>query len=920
MRAVIAIMLSDTEILRWYQRLGLPDKTRALIDRIRSSEPVRRVKGSRGNVPGVFPSWKMGRTIQFESHRVALPFVYEYEHDRRDVLEFYDEPDTIKLLFESKSGHRLGVMHIPDYFVIRQGCAGYEECKPEDVLVSRAESSPNMFRRDEDGNWRCPPGEEFAAAYGLYYRVRSSASISETLVRNILYLEEYLTAQCFTVPEDAKEAVQSSVERARDITLRDLMLETEGTARVDDILMMIAAGQVFVDWRAAPLAEPDLVHVHPDRETALAYSRIVRAGPVTAVNRTHAVHIQVNSRVNHDGRVWRIVNPGATKVGLINEDGEYVSLPGAIFEELIRTGEITGVPEDESQTHPQVRKLLASATPKDLETANYRYECVFPERQPEDSGEPDVPERTLRRWKADYRFAEEVYGCGYAGLLPVRDEVGRGRGNYNSKLPEPTRDLIREFILNDYETLKQKKIYEAYVVFKAMCEEGGVVACSYATFVKYVKKRPVYDQTKKRKGRRGAYKFKPFVWYLHRDTPRHGDRPFEIGHMDHTELDVELVCSRTGRNLGRPWMTILTDAYSRKILVVYLTYDSPSRRTCMMVLRDCVRLHGRLPQIVVVDNGPEFHSAYFMALLAGEGKTIKYRPKGEPRSGSVCERLFDTTNTQFVHNLRGNTQLMRNPREATKSVNPKTLAVWTLGPIYEKACEFAYEVYNKMDHPALGQTPDEAFAAGQMRAGERKPARIPYDEHFIMRTLPTTDKGTAKVQPGSGVKINNNYYYADGFCDPDVEGTQVNVRFDPFNAAVAYAAVKGAWVKCVSDHASVFEGRSEREIMLASAELRRRQRLHSRARTSVTAKMLAEFLMSVEAEEVLLLQRLKDRESRGILAKINAGFGAQWGDNYAPGTETFVVPDPAAQESEPPCEAPGEQDDGDRPLRVYGEY
>ncbi|MCL5264899.1 MAG: hypothetical protein M1343_06875, partial [Chloroflexi bacterium] len=42
------------------------------------------------------------------------------------------------------------------------------------------------------------------------------------------------------------------------------------------------------------------------------------------------------------------------------------------------------------------------------------------------------------------------------------------------------------------------------------------------------------------------------------------------------QLDVELVCSRTGRNLGRPWATFLTDAFSRRFLAVYLTFDPPS--------------------------------------------------------------------------------------------------------------------------------------------------------------------------------------------------------------------------------------------------------------------------------------------------------------------------------------------------------
>jgi hypothetical protein len=31
----------------------------------------------------------MGVTIQFESHRVELAFIYEMEHDA-DVLEYYD--------------------------------------------------------------------------------------------------------------------------------------------------------------------------------------------------------------------------------------------------------------------------------------------------------------------------------------------------------------------------------------------------------------------------------------------------------------------------------------------------------------------------------------------------------------------------------------------------------------------------------------------------------------------------------------------------------------------------------------------------------------------------------------------------------------------------------------------------------------
>ena len=59
-----------------------------------------------------------------------------------------------------------------------------------------------------------------------------------------------------------------------------------------------------------------------------------------------------------------------------------------------------------------------------------------------------------------------------------------------------------------------------------------------------------------------------FTLELELTTPRHGDRHFEIGHVDHTELDLEMICSRTVRNLGRPWLTLLVEAFSRRILAV----------------------------------------------------------------------------------------------------------------------------------------------------------------------------------------------------------------------------------------------------------------------------------------------------------------------------------------------------------------
>ncbi len=333
--------------------------------------------------------------------------------------------------------------------------------------------------------------------------------------------------------------------------------------------------------------------------------------------------------------------------------------------------------------------------------------------------------------------------------------------------------------------------------------------------------------------------------------------------MDHTELDVECVAG-SGQVLGRPW---LTDAFSRRTLAFYLTFDPPSYRSCMMVLRECVRRFSRFPQILVVDGGREFGSTYFETLLARYECTKKTRPPAKARFGSICERYFGVVNTQFIHNLRGNTQITRNVRQVTKSVDPKGLAAWPLAELHGRLSEYLYEVHDTIRHQALGQSPREAFQIGLAAGGARVHRMVAYNDEFLMLTLPTTAKGAAKVMPSRGVKINHICYWCAAFRQ--VEGETVPVRYDPFDAGTAYAFVQRQWLQCHSDCYGTLKGRSEREIMLATTELRRKHQNHSSG-FAITARHLAEFLQSVEAEETLLTQRLRDREHRVIRSEATA--------------------------------------------------
>ena len=74
-------MFTSEEYEAWCDRSCLSHAACVLINHIRAAEPARRVRSTNQNVSGRYPSHKMGRTIQFETHRNELATILELEHD-----------------------------------------------------------------------------------------------------------------------------------------------------------------------------------------------------------------------------------------------------------------------------------------------------------------------------------------------------------------------------------------------------------------------------------------------------------------------------------------------------------------------------------------------------------------------------------------------------------------------------------------------------------------------------------------------------------------------------------------------------------------------------------------------------------------------------------------------------------------------
>lgn len=784
----------------------------------------------------------MGRTIQAESHTGELPALWIWEFSS-NTYEFWDQPEPISVPLIRRDGKRTKQLKTADFLVLQDNYVGWVECKPRAWLEEQLrEGNPN-FHLDENGLWHYLPGEHAAKAFGMGFVVRLAEDNSPILVDNLSFLDDYLVDDAPEVPREAKMRLLDLVAEQGWMLLEDLLIRPDVVA--DHLYLLIARRELHVQLEDARLAEPARTYVYTDRESVGVHKALLQTRTTAGAPDLSFVDLTPGANILWDGRLFKILNNGATGFFLETEEHCTINVPRESLIHLIGEGKILADPAVPSAREARSAERMRRASESERRRAVARHQALFPS---DEAGPSSVPQRTLTWWRQLFRKGEEIYGNGFVGLLP---DIHM-RGNRTPKLPAATREIMVEVIRAQYMTPEAKAPKVVWGIVRNRCEAAGTIAPSESAIKREIRRLFTQEEiVKARHGAKAAYQVEPIYSWLDLDTPRHGQRPFEIGHLDHTEADLQLVDSRYGRQTRRCWVSALIDANTRKVLSTYVTFDPPSYRSCMMILRECVRRHGRVPDTIVVDGGGDFQSVYFDQLLAFLNVKKKNRPKSKARHGTLVERLFKRINEDFLHQLRGNNKALQKPRSMSRTHDPRERAVWTLERFIERFNEYLDGVYAKQVNETLGVSPDEAFEVGMRNFGERLHRRIAYDAAFKMCCLPSTPTGVARVRPGAYVRIHNIPYQAPELMAAGFVGTDVRVRYDPFNAGVAYAYVQSGWVEMRSPHYAVFSRYSEREIQAATEEIRERfgERYRNRA---VNAEMLAKFLSEVDQQEQLM--------------------------------------------------------------------
>ena len=121
-------------------------------------------------------------------------------------------------------------------------------------------------------------------------------------------------------------------------------------------------------------------------------------------------------------------------------------------------------------------------------------------------------------------------------------------------------------------------------------------------------------------------------------------QPLGLVEIDHTRADVIVVDDIYREPIGRPWLTLAIDVFSRIVAGYYLTLEAPSSLSVALCMAQVVgdkapwlaqrgveaAWPGGLPTAIHLDNATEFHAGALVRGCEEHGIIINYRPVATP--------------------------------------------------------------------------------------------------------------------------------------------------------------------------------------------------------------------------------------------------------------------------------------------------
>lgn len=302
------------------------------------------------------------------------------------------------------------------------------------------------------------------------------------------------------------------------------------------------------------------------------------------------------------------------------------------------------------------------------------------------------------------------------------------RGKHGTQMLPEVKTITDQVIDELYMTPERKRVPEVHLeIVRRLAERNqfrpesdSLPIPSQRTIYREIAHLPPYEVMAARYGKRRAdMQFRVSM------TGPVTTRALERVVMDHTPSDLIVVDDNSMLPLGRPTITTALDEYTRCPMGFYTGFEPPSCLSVMRCLKHAIlpktylsrqfpsvkhrwECYG-VPELLVVDNPPEFHSGHFELACLQIGCDIQYAKVLVPWYKGKIERFLKTLNHDLMHGNPGTTFSDVLERD---DYDPSKHAVVLLSTFREMLHKWIVDVYLQMPHRGIKDTPANRWQSG----------------------------------------------------------------------------------------------------------------------------------------------------------------------------------------------------------------
>lgn len=389
----------------------------------------------------------------------------------------------------------------------------------------------------------------------------------------------------------------------------------------------------------------------------------------------------------------------------------------------------------------------------------------------------------------------------------------------NVRVDEEYVSILKEVLEKEYLTVKKKDKAAVVESIRMKCVLKNLEPLKAITLYKILERISDRTEQRMREGTKGAERFDSIERGFANNEALY---PLHIVEIDHTPLDLDVLDDKSGLVIGRPWLTLGIDVYSRMIWCMYLSFEPPSgNRVRKAIQHGILFKHTKeyfntsyewdvfgIPDTIQLDNGTEFKNFEIKRLINETLKSnVRYRPRSTPRYGGTIERLFRTVNSKWIHQLDGT---RKSNIFDLGEYDAEAEAALTLDNVREILTRYITDIYPFETHRGLPldvDNPMSRYIQGLKKRGYPEFIEKEDEDLFKIELLPTLLKPYTR----DGIRLNNVFYKSGGLAHLiDKREVKYKIKYDADDISKIYLQLPDSTqfieVKAVNPSADVLEG------------------------------------------------------------------------------------------------------------------